>query len=77
MERPVQFDYGVTWEMKAALGLMLFAVIAALAIPSAVIIAWGRNWWSIPNRIGLTLYSLILFGAIAVLGYMNMIGFQY
>lgn len=77
MERPVQFDYGVTLEMKVALGVLLFAIISVLAIPTATILAWSKGWWSIPNRIGLTIYSLVLFGAIAVLGYMNMIGFQY
>lgn len=76
-ERAVQFDYGVTWEVNIALGLLLIAMMAALAIPPAAIIAWYRGWWSVATRLGLTIYALVLFGAIAVLGYLNLIGFQY
>jgi CubicO group peptidase (beta-lactamase class C family) len=76
-ERPVQFDYGVAWEVKIALSLLLIAMMAALAIPPAAILAWRRGWWSVATRIGLTLYAAVLFGAIAVLGYLNLIGFQY
>lgn len=76
-ERPVQFDYGVTWEVKMAMSLLLIAMMAALAVPPAAIIAWYRGWWSVSTRLGLTIYALVLFAAIAVLGHLNLIGFQY
>lgn len=76
-ERTVQFDYGVTWEMKVAMILLLLASACVLAIPLAAVQSWRRGWWSILSRLGLAFYSLTLLASIAIFWYANMLGFQY
>jgi hypothetical protein len=56
--------------------LTLAGVGAAMPVVGAVL-AWRGRWWSLPARLGVTLFAVAASAAAAALAYMNLIGYRF
>lgn len=46
-------------------------------VPGAGLASWRRSWWSRTARIAVSIQALVSVAAVAVLDYMNLIGYRW
>jgi CubicO group peptidase (beta-lactamase class C family) len=77
MNRDIQWDYGPTWELWLMLTLLTLAGVGAAMPVVGAVLAWRGRWWSLPARLGVTLFAVAASAAAAALAYMNLIGYRF
>ncbi len=69
--------YGVPLTLLAVLTIPIIAALLTIAALGFTIIAWYRNYWSLPGRIHYTIVTIGLVAFLWFLKYWNLLGYNY